>query len=84
MEIDSIPQRSYVPSEGKNIQEVSLISKPEAPEDETPYTDGPSRVVLINDGDKGCLAVLLTENMVFAINVAQKIWRDIGSKEKTG
>ena len=59
---------------------VTSTSKTETPQDEPPYTDGPSRVVLINDGEKDFTANL---NMVFAINEAEKhIWRDLGSKRK--
>ena len=33
-----------------------------------PYTDGPSRIFLANDGSKDCLALLLTPSLVAALN----------------
>lgn len=33
-----------------------------------PYTDGPSQIILANDGTKNCLALLLTKGMVTDLN----------------
>lgn len=41
-------------------------------ENPPPYTAGPSRVILANDGTKDCLAVLLTPDLVAALNKASR------------
>ena len=44
-----------------------------------PYTDGPSRVILANDGTRDCLALLLTPDLVAALN---QITHDIQKLEE--
>lgn len=44
-----------------------------------PYTDGPSRVILANDGTKDCLALLLTPDLVAALN---QVTHDIRQLER--
>ena len=46
-----------------------------------PYTDGPSRVILANDGTKDCLALLLTPDLVAALNQVTHDIREVGRKD---
>ncbi len=52
------------------------------PLDSPPYTDGPSRVILANDGTKNCLALLLTERLVADLNEIDETRRKLEIVEK--
>ncbi len=46
-----------------------------------PYTEGPSRVILANDGTKDCLALLLTPDLVAALNQVTHDIRELERKD---
>ena len=61
-ELDGVPEYQS----GSNIPSVHterLVSL-----DDSPYTEGPSRLVIASDGIKDCLAILLNRRMVAEVN----------------
>ena len=61
---------SQIPSTAEGIQTHPFWSAAKAtgPKKTPPYTDGPSRIILANDGTKPCLALLLTPDLVATLN----------------
>lgn len=55
-------------AEGLEVHPFWSSAKAEGSENPPPYTDGPSRVILANDGTKDCLALLFTPILVAALN----------------
>ena len=47
-----------------------------------PYTNGPSRIVSANDGTKDCLALLLTPDLVAAVNQITHDIQNLGKKDQ--
>lgn len=46
------------------------------------YTDGPVRFIITNDGAKGVLALLMTDQLIHHLNKLTRLKRDLKEKEK--
>lgn len=73
------PYRTPFVPEGLEAHPFWSSAKAETLGNPPPYTDGPSRVIVANDGSKDCLALLLTPNLVAALN---QITHDIRALER--
>ena len=65
---DSTHYRKSLGTEGLEAHQFWSSAKAEGLGLPPPYTDGPSRVILADDGTKDCLALLLTPDLVAALN----------------
>lgn len=76
---DSTDYQTSLVAEGLDVHPFWSSAKAEGLEDPPPYTAGPSRIISANDGTKDCLALLLTPNLVAALN---QITHDILALER--
>lgn len=76
---DSTHHGKPLVAEGLEAYPFWSSAKAEGLENPPPYTDGPSRIILANDGTKDCLALLLTPDLVAALD---QIPHDILASER--
>lgn len=78
---DSTHYRTSLVAEGLWAHPFWSSAKAEGFENPPPYTDGPSRVILANDGTKDCLALLMTPGLVAALNRITNNIRELERKD---
>ena len=72
-------QQQFFAEEDKNHKDFACLGQQQALR--PPYTDGTSRITMVNDGTKNCLALLLTENIVSKICEIGREIRALEEKE---
>ena len=80
--LTSTHSRKSSVTEGIETHPFWSAAKAKGLENAPPYTDGPSRIVLANDGTKDCLALLLTPDLVAALNQITRDIQNLGKKDQ--